>query len=65
MLDTALSLLMLCALALLGGAYLLWRKGERRRAGLMLVLALVMIGNLAIWSLPTRDGRTLASGLAR
>lgn len=58
MLATMLSLLMLAALALLAGAAYLWRrKGERRRPLLMLVLAAVMLVNVAIWTLPGPQGR--------
>ena len=64
MLDLVLSLVMLAALALLGGAWLLWRRGLKRQASLMLVLAVVMLANLAIWSLPDRSGRAPAD-LAR
>ena len=52
MADFALSLTMLAALALLGGAVVLWRRGERRKAGLMAAAALVALANVAIWSLP-------------
>ena len=52
MADFALSLTMLAALALLGGAYILWRRGERRKAGLMAAAALVALANVAIWSIP-------------
>jgi hypothetical protein len=53
MLATMLSLLMLSAFALLAGAAYLWRKrGERRRPLLMLVLAAIMLGNVAIWTVP-------------
>lgn len=52
--DLLLSLTMLAALALLAGAFVLWRrKGERRKALLMVVAALVALANVAIWSLPT------------
>lgn len=61
MTDAALSLAMLTALALMAGAVLLWRKGERQRPALMAILAAVMITNVVIWSLPTRDGATLTS----
>ncbi|MCW1382479.1 hypothetical protein OLX02_06560 [Novosphingobium sp. KCTC 2891] len=61
MLDTALSLLMLVSLALIGGAMILWRKGERKRPALMLVLAAVMALNLVIWTLPTTQGGTLVA----
>ena len=55
--DWLLSLLMLTALALLGGAVLSWRVArDRRRALLMVVLAAIIIANVAIWTLPGRDG---------
>lgn len=60
MLDTALSLLMLAALALLLGAAFLWRRGERKRPALMLTLAGIMMMNLIIWTLPDKSGATLA-----
>lgn len=52
MADFALSLTMLAALALLGGALVLWRRGERRKALLMAAAGLVALANVAIWSLP-------------
>lgn len=61
MLDTALSLLVIAAVALLGGAYLQWRRGNRKQAGLMLVLAAVMAVNVAIWSVPNEQGVSLAN----
>jgi len=61
MTDAALSLAMLTALALMAGAVFLWRRGERQRPSLMAVLAAVMIVNVVIWSLPTKDGATLAA----
>ena len=58
--DWILSLAVLAAMALLAGAIFLWRRpGERRRAILMAVAALVVLMNVAIWSLPeprTTDG---------
>lgn len=56
MLDTMLSLLMLSGLALVAGAVFLWRRGERKRPALMLLLALIMAVNVAIWTLPTTGG---------
>ncbi len=56
MLDTALSLMMLASVALLGGAVFLWRKGERQRPLLMVVLAAVMAVNVGIWTLPDSSG---------
>lgn len=61
MLDTALSLLVIAAVALLGGAYLQWRRGNRKQAGLMLVLAAVMAANVAIWSVPNEQGVSLVN----
>lgn len=61
MLDTALSLLVIAAVALLGGAYLQWRRGNRKQAGLMLVLAAVMAANVAIWSVPNEQGASLVT----
>ncbi len=63
MLDAALSLLMLATIALLGGAVFLFRRGERKRPALMVTLAGVMIVNLIIWTLPGKDGETLAGGV--
>ena len=53
MADLLLSLTMLCALALLAGSFLLFRRGnDRKRAILMLIAALVLLGNVAIWVAP-------------
>lgn len=52
MADLALSLTMLAALALLGGAAVLFRRGEQRRALLMAIAGLVALANIAIWSIP-------------
>lgn len=57
MLDTALSLLVLAAIAMLVGAFVLWRKGgSPKQIGLMVILALVAIVNVLIWTLPGADG---------
>ena len=57
MLDTALSLLVLAAIALVGGATFLWRRnGFNRQVQLMLILAVVMVANVAIWTLPDSGG---------
>ncbi len=61
MLDAALSLMMLALIALIGGAFILFRRGERKRPALMLVMAAVMLVNLMIWTLPTPGGKTLAA----
>lgn len=55
--NIILSILMLAAFALLAGAAYLWRaKGEAKRAGLMVLLAAIMIANVAIWTVPSDDG---------
>lgn len=58
--ETALSLTVLTALALVAGAVYLWRnRGLKKQAVLMLVLAAVMAINVAIWTLPNERGDTL------
>ena len=57
--ETALSLMMLAIPALLAGAVFLWRRGERKRPALMLVLAAVMAGNIAILLVPGEGGRSV------
>ena len=59
--ETALSLAMLMVFALPLGALVLWRKGgSRKQIALMLVLAVVLAANVAIWIVPTRSGQTLS-----
>jgi hypothetical protein len=58
--DTILSILAMACLALLLGAYALWRRdGQARQIGLMLVLAAVAAGNIAIWVVPGESGKAL------
>lgn len=55
--DLVLSLVMLAAFALIAGAAYLWFKtGARKQAGLMALLALVMLVNVAIWTVPDASG---------
>ncbi len=54
--GTVLSVVMLAALALVCGAIYLWRRGTRKQAGLMLVLAVVMVVNVLIWTVPDSAG---------
>lgn len=55
--DLVLSIVMLAAFLLLVGAFVLWRRtGEAKNPALMVVLALVAIGNVLIWTIPTKDG---------
>lgn len=52
--DLALSLAMLAMVALLAGAWFLYkRNGPNRQTLLMVVMALVLLGNVVIWQLPS------------
>ncbi|KQZ61398.1 hypothetical protein ASD67_19420 [Sphingopyxis sp. Root1497] len=53
--DTIMSVLMLTGAVLTGGAIYIFRKGDRRRALLMLVAALVMFANVAVWLVPVKE----------
>ena len=52
--DTVISVLMLTGVALTGGAASVFRQGDKRRALLMLVAALVMFANVAVWLVPVK-----------
>ncbi len=52
--DTIISVLMLTGALLAGGAVYVFRKGDRRRALLMLIAGLVMFANVAIWLVPVK-----------
>jgi len=63
--DLTLSLLMLAALALIGGAIAQWRRaGPSRNMWLMLVAAAVMLANVAIWVIPDGKGAAPANRAA-
>lgn len=70
MIDVVLSVLMLAALALLAGAWFLWRRtGNAKQPLLMVLLAVIAVANVAIWTVPDGDGaapldRLEASGAA-
>lgn len=64
MLDIVLSLLVLASLVLIGGAFILFRRGYRKQAGLMVVAALVALLNVAIWTIPDSEGRAPVDGVA-
>ena len=55
MAGTMLSIVMLGAILLIIGA-VLFRRGQRRQAGLMVVAALVALANVAIWTIPDSSG---------
>lgn len=60
---TVLSIVMLATLAMVVGAVALWRRGgSRMQIALMLLLAVIMAGNVAIWTWPDASG---TSPLAR
>ena len=55
--GTVLSILMLAAIAMVLGAVYLWRqRGPSKQVWLMLVLAVVLAANVAIWVVPSPDG---------
>ena len=56
--NLILSILMLAGLGLIGGAVVLARRSERKKALLMLIAALVMFANVALLVVPLEDGRT-------
>lgn len=56
MMDLVLSVLMLAAFALLLGAFVLWRRGARKQAALMVLLAIIAVGNVLIWTVPDAGG---------
>lgn len=46
-----LSIVMAAVFALLWGGIVTWRRGDRQKGVLMLVCALVLLGNLLIWTI--------------
>ena len=66
MLDTVLSVVVLAAVMLFFGAFLLWKRtGNSKNAMLMVILALVALVNVAIWTVPTADGEAPLDKVAR
>ena len=58
--------MMLAAFALLAGAVSLWRRGAPRlQVMLMLAAALVIVANVAIWTMPIGDNAPLMSQAPR
>lgn len=60
MTDTILSVLVLASIALVIGAIAWWRRGQRKQALLMALLALVIAGNVAVWVVPDANGNAPA-----
>lgn len=55
--NLVLSILMLAAIGLVVGAFVIWRKtGVVRQPLLMLMLALIAIVNVALWTVPDPSG---------
>ena len=55
--DTVLSIMVLATIALAIGAFVLWRRGgAMKQVVLMLVLAVVIALNVAIWTVPDKSG---------
>ena len=58
--EIALSLVVLTTIALVLGSIALFRRGgHQKQAWLMLLLAAIMAGNVAIWAMPDRDGQSM------
>ncbi len=60
MFDLIVSLVILAAIALAAGGFVLLRNGNRKQGLLMWLLAGVMVANVAIWLVPTKTGESLA-----
>lgn len=57
MIDLVFSIVVLAAILLLVGAFLYWRRtGQIKQPALMVLLAIIAIGNVLIWTIPTADG---------
>ncbi len=57
MTDIVLSIVMLSALALVAGAYFLWKRtGQVKQPVLMVLLAVIAVLNVLIWTVPNADG---------
>ncbi len=60
MMNIVLSLGMLAGFALIWRAWRMWRReGAGQKMWLMLAAALVIFANVAIWTLPDQQGRSL------
>ena len=55
--DLVLSLLVLAAIALVAASICQWRRGGAgKQVWLMLLLAVIMLANVLIWTIPNKDG---------
>ena len=63
MINIVLSLGMLAGFALIWGTWRMWRReGLSQKVLLMFMAALVIFANVAIWTVPDEQGRSLVSG---
>ena len=61
MAGTVMSIMVLAIIALLIGAGYLFRRGiYQRRALLMVLLAIIIAVNIALWTIPVSTGESLA-----
>jgi hypothetical protein len=61
MTSALLSIAMIAGFALLWGAWRLWKRdGLGQKIWLMIAAALVLFANIAIWTVPDEQGRSLA-----
>ena len=60
MVNIVLSIGMLAGFALIWGAWRMWRReGAGQKMWLMVAAALVIFANVAIWTVPDKQGRSL------
>ncbi|WP_317974506.1 hypothetical protein [Novosphingobium pituita] len=52
-------MLVLLTVALVAGAVFFWRRGERKRPALMLVMAVLIAADLAVWLTPVAGGPSM------
>lgn len=63
--DIVLSILGIVGFLLFIGAYQIARRGDKRKALLMVVAGCVMIANVVIWIIPTKDQGSLLQAQQR
>ncbi len=62
MIDAILTLAAFSAFALIWGAFRIKKRdGASQKFWLMLVVAAIILGNIAIWVVPNEKGRSLAA----
>ena len=66
MINIILSVGMLAGFALIWGAWRMWRRdGLGQKVWLMIAAALVIFANVAIWTVPDEQGRSLVKSGSR